>query len=73
MSCRDTVLNSDSSVPFVIDSLLPVLQGCVRHHRPVRQEDGQHADIFLWGAARLLHHAVLPHRNGKPVCDPAAA
>ena len=54
-------------------SLLPVLQGGVRHHRPLRPQDGQHAHVLLWRPARLLRHAVLPHRDGQPVRHPAEA
>ncbi len=52
-------------------SLFPVLQRSVRHHRPVWQEDHEHADVVLWRSTRVLRHAQLPHRYQQPVCDPA--
>ncbi len=56
---------------FTLLSLFPVLQRSVRHHRPVWQEDHEHADVVLWRSARVLRHAQLPHRYQQPVCDPA--
>lgn len=54
-------------------SLLPVLEGRVRHHGSVRPTDGQHADVFLRLAPRLFRHPVLPRSDQQPVHPAAAA
>lgn len=58
---------------FLIPSLLSVLEGRVRHHGSVRPADGQHADVLLQLAARVLRHAVLPSSHQQPVRPSAAA
>lgn len=56
---------------LIFPSLLSVFQRSVRHHWTIWQENCQHAHVLLWSSARLLCHAILPHRDCKPVCHPA--
>lgn len=72
--CQKTLFLVFNSPPLCLcPSLLPVLQGRLRHHGPVRPAHRQHADVFLRLAARLLRHAVLPCSDQQPVCPAAAA
>lgn len=59
------------SCSVVVSSLFAVLKRGVRHHRRVRQEDRQHADVILRCTTRLLCDAQLPHGKLQPVCHPA--
>lgn len=54
-------------------SLLPVCEGRVRYHGPIRPADGQHADVILRLSPRVLRDSILPRPDQQPVCPAAAA
>lgn len=71
-----SMIETATSSPLIVTvclSLLPVLQGRLRHHGSVRPAHRQHADVLLRLAARLLRDAVLPRAHQQPVRPAAEA